>query len=274
MKKAPILIAAFILGSFAVGGVGLVAVTHELTDTKIAENQRAAMMAKLEAIVPEGRMSNDPLQDRIEVSDPSLLGAPVTEVYRVRDKDEPVALILKPVVPDGYAGPINLLVSVLHDGTLGGVRVISHHETPGLGDKIEERKDDWIIEQFNGRSLGEPPLELWQVKRDGGVFDQFTGATITPRSVVNAVKGTLLFVQQQGDALYTKPATGQADGNPAPAPVPAPIPAAAASGETSAQAQPEEASGLQAIQESAQGQGQEKARAEAEPRANAAVEAA
>ncbi|NEX17121.1 MAG: electron transport complex subunit RsxG [Halochromatium sp.] len=206
------LIAAFILGSFAVGGVGLVAVTHELTDTKIAENQRAAMMAKLEAIVPEGRMSNDPLQDRIEVSDQKLLGAPVTEVYRVRDGEEPVALILKPVVPDGYAGPINLLVSVLYDGTLGGVRVISHHETPGLGDKIEERKDDWIVEQFNGRSLAEPPLELWQVKRDGGVFDQFTGATITPRSVVNAVKGTLLFVKEHGDSLYATPATGQAEG--------------------------------------------------------------
>jgi len=90
--------------------------------------------------------------------------------------------------------------------------VISHHETPGLGDKIEERKDDWIVEQFNGRSLVEPPLELWQVKRDGGVFDQFTGATITPRSVVNAVKGTLLFVQEHGDSLYATPAASQAEG--------------------------------------------------------------
>lgn len=218
MKKAPILIAAFILGSFAVGGVGLVAVTHELTDARIAENQRQAMMAKLESIVPAGRMSNDPLQDRIEVSDPELLGSPVTEVYRVRDQGEPVALILKPIVPDGYAGPIKLLVSVLRDGSLGGVRVISHHETPGLGDKIEERKDDWIIEQFNGRSLGEPPLEKWTVKRDGGVFDQFTGATITPRSVVHAVKGTLLFVQQHGDSLYQRPAAGQMKAESAPLP--------------------------------------------------------
>ncbi|MFP4062117.1 MAG: electron transport complex subunit RsxG [Halochromatium sp.] len=209
MKKTPILIAAFILGSFAVGGVGLVAVTHELTDAKIAENQRQAMLAKLKAIVPEGRMSNDPLADRIEVSDPDLLGGAVTEVYRVRDGEEPVALILEPIVPDGYAGPIKLLVSVLRDGTLGGVRVIEHHETPGLGDKIEERKDDWIVEQFEGRSLGEPPLEQWKVKRDGGVFDQFTGATITPRSVVNAVKGTLLFVQRHGETLYARPAEGQ-----------------------------------------------------------------
>lgn len=206
MKKAPILIAAFILGSFAVGGVGLVAVTHDLTDARIAENQREAMLRKLEAIVPDGRMTNDPLQDRIEVSDPDLLGAPVTEVYRVRDQGAPVALILKPVVPDGYAGPIKLLVSVLRDGSLGGVRVLEHHETPGLGDKIEERKDDWIVEQFNGRSLGEPPAEQWAVKRDGGVFDQFTGATITPRSVVNAVRDTLVFVQQQGESLYDQAA--------------------------------------------------------------------
>jgi electron transport complex protein RnfG len=209
MKKAPILIAAFILGSFAVGGVGLVAMTHELTDARIAENQREAMLSKLKAIIPEGRMSNDPLRDAIVVSDQDLLGAPSTEVYRVRDQGEPVALILKPIVPDGYAGPIKLLVSVLPDGSLGGVRVIEHHETPGLGDKIEERKDDWIIEQFNGRSLGEPPLEQWTVKRDGGAFDQFTGATITPRSVVKAVKDTLLFVERHGDALYERPAAGQ-----------------------------------------------------------------
>lgn len=208
MKKAPILIAAFILGSFAVGGVGLVAVTHTITDQRIAENQRQAMLTKLKAIVPAGRMSNDPLADRIEVSDQDLLGAPVTEVYRVRDAGDPVALILKPIVPDGYAGPIKLLVSVLPDGTLGGVRVIEHHETPGLGDKIEERKDDWIIEQFNGRSLAQPPLEEWTVKRDGGAFDQFTGATITPRSIVHAVKNTLLFVKHHGNALYERPAQG------------------------------------------------------------------
>ncbi len=211
MKKTPILIAAFILGSFAVGGVGLVAITHELTDDKIAENQRQAMLAKLKAIVPEGRMSNDPLADRIEVRAPDLLGGPVTDIYRVRDGDEPVALILEPIVPDGYAGPIRLLVSVLRDGSLGGVRVLSHFETPGLGDKIEERKDNWIVEQFEGRSLGEPPIEQWRVKRDGGVFDQFTGATITPRSVVNAVKGTLLFVQRHGDALYARPTDAQTE---------------------------------------------------------------
>jgi electron transport complex protein RnfG len=202
MKKAPILIAGFILGSFAIVGVGLVSLTHAMTDTRIAENQREAMLAKLKAIVPADRVKNDPLADRIEVSDQALLGAASTEVFRVRDGEQPVAVILQPVVPDGYAGPIRLLVSVLTDGSLGGVRVLEHHETPGLGDKIDERKDDWIIEQFTDKSLSNPPQDEWLVKRDGGEFDQFTGATITPRSIVKAVKNTLVFVQQQGASLY------------------------------------------------------------------------
>jgi electron transport complex protein RnfE len=94
-------------------------------------------------------------------------------------------------------------VSVLADGRLGGVRVIEHHETPGLGDKIDEKKDDWIIEQFNGKSLSDPLPENWQVKRDGGDFDQFTGATITPRSVVKAVKNTLLYRPGTGADLVS-----------------------------------------------------------------------
>ncbi|MGB5834245.1 MAG: electron transport complex subunit RsxG [Thiohalocapsa sp.] len=231
MKNASILIAAFILSSFAVGGVGLVTATHAMTDTRISHNQREAMLAKLKAIVPAGRLKNDPLADRIEVSDQDLLGAPVTDVYRVRDGDQRVAVVLRPVVPDGYAGPIKLLVSVLADGRLGGVRVIEHHETPGLGDKIDEKKDDWIIAQFNGKSLGDPLPDKWQVKRDGGEFDQFTGATITPRSVVKAVKNALLFVEQQGDELYNAPAIGSepVDSAPVPAqPVPSdPIPSQA-----------------------------------------------
>jgi len=229
MKKAPILLAALILSGFAVGGVGIVAVTHAMTDTRIAENQREAMLAKLKAIVPAERVKNDPLTDRIQVSDRDMLGAPSTEVYRVRDDEQPVALVLRPVVPDGYAGPIKLLVAVLADGSLGGVRVIEHHETPGLGDKIDEKKDDWIIDQFNGKSLTDPLPENWKVKRDGGEFDQFTGATITPRSIVKAVMNTLLFVEQQGRTLYqtpsidTSPASAQAppSGTPASAEEPA-----------------------------------------------------
>jgi len=214
MKTTPILIAGLVLGAFAVGGVSVVAVTHDLTAERIAEGERAAMIAKLQAILPAGSIENDPLLDRIEVHAPDLLGAEATQVYRVRKGGEGVAVILNPVVPNGYAGPIRLLVAVMKDGTLGGVRVLAHHETPGLGDRIEERRpykwDDsgkplfWVLD-FAGKSLREPPPDQWAVKRDGGAFDQFTGATITPRSVVKAVKNTLLFVQEQGDALYALP---------------------------------------------------------------------
>lgn len=205
MNKAPILIAALILGAFAASGVGLVAITHALTDERVAANEREAMLKKVAAIIPTDRMDNDPLQDLIEVSDPDLLGSESTRVYRIRSAGQPVAVVLDPIVPDGYAGPIKLLVSILADGSLGGVRVLSHRETPGLGDKIETAKSGWVL-AFDGKSLGNPPEEKWQVKRDGGIFDQFTGATITPRAIVNTVRNTLLFFQRQGTALYERPA--------------------------------------------------------------------
>ena len=171
---------------------------------RIVENQRLAMQRKLAAIVPGGGGDNDPLADRIEVAAPALLGAERTRVYRVRRAGQPVALILDPVVPHGYAGPIKLLIAVLPDGRIGGLRVIAHHETPGLGDKIDEARSDWVY-QFNGKSLTLPTPEGWAVKRDGGAFDQFTGATITPRAIVKAVKNTLLYVQSQGERLYREP---------------------------------------------------------------------
>jgi electron transport complex protein RnfG len=205
MKTVPILIAGLVLGAFAVVGVALVAVTHAATAERIATNDRMTMFKKLEAIIPTGSIGNDPIADRIEVRNQDLLGAPNTNVYRVRKDGEPVAVVLNPVVPDGYAGPIKLLVAVMKDGSLGGVRVIAHHETPGLGDRIEEQRSGWIL-AFTGKSLSNPSESQWKVKRDGGVYDQFTGATITPRSIVKAVANTLRFVQGQGEELYTQPA--------------------------------------------------------------------
>lgn len=205
MKAVPILIAGSVLGAFAVIGVALVAVTHAATAGRIAANDRLTILKKLEAIVPPGSIGNDPIADRIEVHSQDLLGTPSTNVYRVRRDGQPVALVLSPVVPDGYAGSIQLLVAVMKDGTLGGVRVVAHHETPGLGDKIEEQRSNWIL-TFTGKSLGDPPEDKWKVKRDGGLYDQFTGATITPRAVVKAVANTLRFVQGQGEQLYSEPA--------------------------------------------------------------------
>lgn len=203
-KPGTSIIAGLILGTFAVGGVGLVAVTHGLTLERIAANERAATLCKVAAIIPTEQMDNDPLQDLIEVSAPDLLGGETSRVYRIRGGGRPLAVVLDPVIPDGYMGPIKLLISILADGTLGGVRVLSHRETPGLGDKIELAKSDWVL-GFSGKSLKNPPEAQWKVKRDGGVFDQFAGATITPRSIVEAVRNTLRFVEQGGVSLYDQP---------------------------------------------------------------------
>jgi len=204
----PSLIAGFILGAFAVVGVGLVTVTHALTSERIAANERAATLRTMAAILPAGPRDGDPLRAPVEVRNPDLLGGMVTRIYRIRRDGEPLALVLDPVIPNGYMGPIKLLISVLADGTLGGVRVLAHKETPGLGDKIELTKSDWILD-FTGKSLGNPPEARWKVKRDGGVFDQFAGATITPRSIVRAVRNALRFVEQEGAVLYGWPAPGE-----------------------------------------------------------------
>ncbi len=204
MVKHPVLIAAFLLGGFAVAGTSLVAFTYRQTQPRILANERQALLDKLQVLVPAASVDNDMLEDNLVVQDPDLLGADHTTVYRGRRLGKPVAAVFTSVVPDGYSGPIKLLVAVRHNGTLGGVRVISHKETPGLGDKIEEERSGWIY-SFDGRSLKDPQPRYWGVKRDGGVFDQFTGATITPRSIVKAVKNTLLYVAKQGDGLYAGP---------------------------------------------------------------------
>jgi electron transport complex protein RnfG len=151
------------------------------------------------------------ITDVITVRAKDLLGGDETTVYRGRKLQQPVAVVLNTIVPNGYSGPIKLLVAVYYDGTLGGVRVISHKETPGLGDKVEETRSDWIY-SFNGKSLHNPPLEKWGVKRDGGIFDQFTGATVTPRAIVKAVKKTLLYVRDHKDALYDRSPTAEQEG--------------------------------------------------------------
>jgi electron transport complex protein RnfG len=204
----PVVTAATILGLFSVLGTGLVALVHEHTAARIAENQRRTLLHSLQTLIPANWYDNDMLVDAIEVSDGDLgTGEPVP-VYRARQGGRPVAAVLSPSAPDGYNGEIRLLVAVRADGTLAGVRVLAHKETPGLGDPIDEHKSDWIL-GFDGRSLDDPPEALWKVRRDGGDFDQFTGATITPRAVVKAVRKTLTYFVRNKDALFS--ARAQAD---------------------------------------------------------------
>ena len=207
-------VAALILTGFALVGTGLVAVTYTSTKDIIAEAQRAALEASLNQLVPADRYDNRVTEDVIEVVAPQWLGTdqPVA-VYRARKNGRPVALFATPFASDGYSGPIQLLIGVYADGTLAGVRVLAHKETPGLGDAIEERRSPWIL-TFAGKSLTDPSLEKWKVKRDGGVFDQFTGATVTPRAVVKATRKFLEYVQNHREPLFAPKSPGPAGKSP------------------------------------------------------------
>lgn len=205
MRNLPILISGVLLGLFGVLGAGLVGLSHEGTAARIASNEREALLQQLHLLVPAQQIDNDMLNDVIEVSAPDALGSEVTRVYRGRLDGEPVAAVLSPVVAQGYSGPIRLIVAIRFGGKLSGVRVLSHRETPGLGDKIEVERSDWIL-GFTGKSLLEPAPADWQVKRDGGQFDQFTGATITPRAIVRGVRNSLGYFGENRLSLFE---TGQ-----------------------------------------------------------------
>ena len=198
------LVAAAVLGAFALVGTAVVTFAEYTTRVRIAENQRAALLESLALVVDPARYDNDLLADTIEVVAPAALGTDeAVTVYRARRRGEPVAIVLTAFAPDGYAGPIAVLVGVNVDGTVAGVRVLEHRETPGLGDPIEASRSDWIL-GFTGRSLGDPPPARWTVRRDGGAFDQFTGATITPRAVIHAVRRALEYVGAHKEALFER----------------------------------------------------------------------
>ncbi len=199
---------AVLLGLFAIVGTGLVVLTYDATRTRIQANNSAVLLRRLYTLVPKRDMDNDPALDTIEVRAPTYLGSahPMT-VYRIRKDGKPVAAVLTTVAPGGYGGAITLLVAVRYNGTIAGVRIVSQHETPGLGDAIEADKSRWIY-RFNGKSLRDPNKRGWAVKRDGGVFDQFTGATISPRAVVKAVHRALIYFKQHRAALFA-PAPGK-----------------------------------------------------------------
>ncbi|MBS1213109.1 MAG: rsxG [Proteobacteria bacterium] len=205
-----ILLAAGILGLFSVLATGLVSVVHHGTRERIAENQRQTLLHTLQAVLPADSYDNDILKDAIEVEHPDLDAHRPVPVYRARRGGQPVAAVLVPTAPDGYNGEIKLLVAIYKNGELAGVRVLTHKETPGLGDPIEESKSDWVL-RFSGLSLDNPPVMQWKVKRDGGAFDQFTGATITPRAVVKAVRKALSYFDLNKKALFAEEAQADVD---------------------------------------------------------------
>ncbi|RLA48397.1 MAG: electron transport complex subunit RsxG [Gammaproteobacteria bacterium] len=203
-----------LLAIFAVCTTLLISGTFLLTRDRIAVEKRKAEEKALLEIVPRNRHDNSMLDETIIV-DPNSEGLGLREekrIYIARRDGEVVAVIIPATAPDGYTGDIDLVVGVNTDGTIAGVRALSHRETPGLGDKVDLRKSDWV-RGFEGRSLDNPTLAGWAVKKDKGVFDQFTGATITPRAVVAATLRALQFAQANRDTLFSegdqKPAGGE-----------------------------------------------------------------
>lgn len=202
MSSREILLSGLFLWLFAVVGTTFVAVTENLARDPIIENERRMLLRNLNALLPAEKLDNDIVTDTLRIQASSLLGTKdASLVYRARYQGKPVAAIFNSIAPNGYSGKIHLLVGVYYDGSIAGVRAVKHNETPGLGDAIEIQKSDWILD-FNAKSLGNPPADQWLVKRDKGVYDQFTGATITPRAVVQAVKNTLLYYEQNAEIIF------------------------------------------------------------------------
>lgn len=191
------------LGLFAIITGGTIALTQQLTDDRIQEQVARAEAAALYQIIPESEHDNELLTDTITLPPGERLAIEGEMMAWVARQDgEPVGLIFPAVAPDGYSGDIKLLVGVNLQGEVLGVRVTSHRETPGLGDRVELKKSNWVL-SFEGRSLSNPEPRNWNVKKNGGVFDQFTGATITPRAVVKAVQHTLIYFRKNRQEILS-----------------------------------------------------------------------
>jgi H+/Na+-translocating ferredoxin:NAD+ oxidoreductase subunit G len=205
--KKRILITATLLTLFAAAGAALVGITFTQTEDDIIRNERLTLLRQLNNIIPSDAYDNDLLLDTITIKADRQLGTSDESLaYRARKNGEDVAVVLSSIAPNGYNGPINMLVGIYADGRLAGVRVVKHRETPGLGDAITLTHSDWIL-SFNGKSLTDPEHKYWKVKRDGGIFDQFTGATITPRAIVKAVHQALLYFSENKTMLFSEPLT-------------------------------------------------------------------
>lgn len=187
----------------------LVAFTYQLTDERIAANDQAWLERSLQPALSGLFFDSDIIDSKLTIPAPhELPGADDAVIYRVYSGETPVAALFVVSARDGYAGEIRLLVGVDIGGAITGVHVLAHRETPGLGDQVESAKSDWV-RQFNGRSLGNPQVDGWQIKRDGGDFDQLTGASVTPRAIVKAVRETLEYFEANRAPVFAATADGQ-----------------------------------------------------------------
>jgi Na+-translocating ferredoxin:NAD+ oxidoreductase subunit G len=205
-----------VIGTLLIGGVLAIAAAVAVTSTyewsrgRIAANDRARIVARLNSVLDPSLRGRDLTTTRLAVTDVERLGSddPV-DVFVIGEAGEPVAVLFASVAPHGYNAAINLLVGVSPAGAVTRVRAVAHRETAGLGDAIDAAKSDWI-EQFNARSLTAPVIGQWAVEQDDGEFDAITGATVTSRAVVTAVKNTLLYFEQHRTELYAAAAAAAA----------------------------------------------------------------
>ncbi|MBI4755288.1 MAG: electron transport complex subunit RsxG [Betaproteobacteria bacterium] len=200
---------ATVLLLFTVVFTGLMTFAYSVTRDTIAASVAQAKLMLVAEVLPAAAYDNDLLQDYVDAVAPQLGNEPTSRIYRARKGGEPAALVVEAAAPDGYSGRIALLVAVAADGTVTGVRVTEHKETPGLGDYIDIRKDrnkvrPWIT-QFNGIGFAQLAPTAWKVKKDGGSFDYMSGATVSARAVTNATAHTLRFVAQHRDGLFALP---------------------------------------------------------------------
>jgi len=201
MAKASLYTALNLL-FFTMIGTALLALTYELTHDAIARSEEEAKLRLISQIVPTSVYDNDIMKDTLQLAPDALLGTDeATVAYRGRLKNQPSIAVIQAVAPDGYNGKINLVIAIYKDGRIGGVRVVAHKETPGLGDYIEIAKSNWIT-GFNGISLESRKARDWKVKKDSGAFDYMAGATITPRAIVKAVHKALQYHAQHHNELF------------------------------------------------------------------------
>lgn len=193
-----------VLGAFALATTSLIALTFYFTKDRIEQAKERQLLSTLNQVVEESLHDNDLHLDCVRIAPNSLLGGKSQRVFRARLNGENTALVIETTAPDGYSGAIDLVVAIDNANTVLGARVVDHKETPGLGDKIELRISDWILSFANTVYTADTDRR-WRVKKDGGQFDQFTGATITPRAVVAAIRDAAAFGQSNQQLLFERP---------------------------------------------------------------------
>jgi len=195
-----------LLGLSTTVAVFVIVAAFKLTQKPILLTEQENLQTALLQLLAPDSFNNEPALDTLFLSDPALGSTEPRAIYRARNSGTPTGAVITSVAPDGYNGDIELLVGLSYQGDIIGVRVTSHNETPGLGDDIDTRKSDWIY-AFDNLVVDEIEPEQWTVKKDGGRFDQFTGATITPRAIVSAVHQVALWYRQNRETVFRQPTT-------------------------------------------------------------------